>query len=139
LDYILDKVIVVGAANTQGTEDRTKHKLADFSSIGDSLNKKLLPTVLAPGVDMMVYSYEEGNRPKELVNGTSFASPYVSGVVALMNQANPKIKPAQVRDILKSTAVKLANLPDTYQGFGEVDPHAAVDHAKQLTKRKRTP
>lgn len=142
LDYILDKVILVGASNTQGTEDRNQHLLASFSSLGDSLNRKLIPTVIAPGVDMMVYGYEAGQRPKELVNGTSFAGPFVSGVIALMAQSNPKLEPAQIRKILKETAVKLPNLPDTYQGYGEVDPDAAIAKSKNYGKpsqAERTP
>jgi serine protease AprX len=138
LDYILDKVVLVGATNTQGSEDRNKHLLAEFSSLGDSLNRKLIPTVVAPGVDMMVYGYEDGKRFKDLVNGTSFSGPYVSGLVSLLFQVNPKLRPDQVRSILKTTSVKLPNLPDTYQGYGEVDPHAAVDKAKNFGRRRKT-
>lgn len=138
LDYILDRVILVGASNTEGTEDRSQHKMAEFSSVGDSLNRKLLPTVVAPGVDMMVYGWDEASTyPKELVNGTSFASPYASAVIGLMTQVNPKITPAQIREILTSTAVKLKDIPESIQGrHGEIDPEAAVNAAKQLTARK---
>ncbi len=138
LDYILDKVILVGAVNTQGSSDIRQHRVAEFSSVGDSLNNKLAPAVVAPGVDMMTYSWGEknGNKPKELVNGTSFASPFVSGVVALMMEANPKLTPVQVRDILKKTAVKLPNVPVTLQGAGEVDPQAVVRLAQESAKRK---
>lgn len=136
LDYILDKVVLVGASNTQGfDDDRSKHIIAEFSSIGDSLNDKLTPTVVAPGVDMMVYSHENGKNPRELVNGTSFSGPYVSGLIALMQQANPKLKPADIRNILKGTAVKLDDVPETYQGHGEVDPIAAVEKAANYRKR----
>lgn len=138
LDYILDKIILVGASNTEGTENRKHHKIAEFSSVGDSLNTKLIPTVVAPGVDMMVYGWgEDGSQPKELVNGTSFASPYVSGLIALMVQANPKITPAQIRDVLKKTAIKLDDVPRTLQGHGQVDPEAAVTLAKNVSKKSR--
>jgi serine protease AprX len=126
LNYILNKVVLVGAVNTHGIEDVQQHHIAEFSSVGDTLRPKLLPTVLAPGVDMSVYGYEKGKRTKELVNGTSFASPFTSGVAALLLQVNPKLTPAQVRDILKSTAQKLPKLPDAYQGVGEINPEAAI-------------
>jgi subtilisin family serine protease/predicted HTH domain antitoxin len=131
MDYILDKVVLVGAVNTQGSDKRTDHRLAEFSSVGDSLNRKLTPTVIAPGVDMMVYGWDKhkGN-PKELVNGTSFASPYVTGLIGLMVQANPKLTPADIRDILKKTSVKLQGVPISQQGHGEVVPDAAVKMAK---------
>jgi HEAT repeat protein len=137
LSYIMDKVVLVGAANPLGSDDPKQHRLADFSSVGDSLNRKLLPTVLAPGVDMSVYGYENGKRTRELVNGTSFAAPFVTGLTALMWQKNPKLTPAQVRDILKATAVPLPGLPDTYQGVGEVSPQEALRQAEALRPRKR--
>lgn len=134
-DYILDKVILVGAVNTQGSDKRTDHMLAEFSSVGDSLNKKLTPTVVAPGVDMMVYGWDKhlGN-PKELVNGTSFASPYVTGLIALMVQANPKLTPADIRDILKKSSVKLGGVPHSQQGNGEVSPENAIKMAQSYYK-----
>jgi serine protease AprX len=134
-DYILDKVILVGAVNTQGSDKRTDHMLAEFSSVGDSLNKKITPTVIAPGVDMMVYSWDkhQGN-PKELVNGTSFASPYVTGLIALMVQANPKLTPADIRDILKKSSVKLGGVPASQQGHGEVSPENAIKMAQTYYK-----
>lgn len=138
LDYILDKVIMVGAVNTQGSEKRADHRLAEFSSIGDNLNRKLQPTVVAPGADMMVYSWDKykGN-PKQLVNGTSFASPYVSGLITLMYQVNPKLTPAETREILKKSSVKLPGLPVSQQGHGEVNPEAAVRMAENYHKTQR--
>lgn len=139
LNYILDKVVLVGATNTFDSKDLKDHRIAEFSSLGDSLNRKLLPTVVAPGVDMSVYSYEDGKRTKELVNGTSFAAPYVSGLAALLWQKNPDLSPAQVRDILKATATPLAAVPDTYQGAGQVEPMSAVKmaHAKRTQSKKK--
>ncbi|MBY0403148.1 MAG: S8 family serine peptidase, partial [Cyanobacteria bacterium] len=138
-DYndILDKVVLVGAVNPAGSTDVLKHRVADFSSIGDSLNRRILPTVLAPGVDMSVYGYENGNRSKSLVNGTSFAAPFVTGVSALLWEKNPSLTPAQVREILKTTAIKLPDVPDTFQGAGEIDPVAAVQKAESLLEPQK--
>ncbi len=142
VDYILDKVILAGALNTQGDDqNRAQHRIADFSSRGDSLNTRLVPTVLAPGADMMVYSWDQykGN-PKTLVNGTSFASPYVSGLLSLMLQQNPNLSPAALREILKQTAVPLPDVPRSEQGHGVVDPQAAVklaaSYGQTIRKRK---
>jgi hypothetical protein len=139
VDYILDKVILAGALNTQGDDhNRAQHRIADFSSRGDSLNTKLVPTVLAPGADMMVYSWDpyKGN-PKMLVNGTSFASPYVSGLLSLMLQKNPNLSPADLRGILKQTAVPLPDVPRSEQGHGVVDPQAAVKLAASYGQAAR--
>jgi len=131
-NYILDKVITVGALNTQGSDKRADHRLAEFSSVGDSTrSNKMKPTVIAPGADMMVYGWDKvkGN-PKELVNGTSFASPYTTGVLALMDQVNKNLTPKDKREILKLTAVKLQGVPISQQGYGEVNPEAAVKMAE---------
>lgn len=61
--------------------------------------------------------------------GTSFAAPHVSGVVALMLQANPALTPAQVKTIIKSSAHPfVANCSGC--GVGMLDAYAAVMAAK---------
>ncbi len=145
LNYILHKVVVVGATNTRGTEDRSQHEMAAFSSYGDSLQPRLKPTVVAPGADMMVYGWDKlKGRTKELVNGTSFASPFVSGLLLLLFKVNPNLTPSQARSILQNSAIKLDNVPDYKQGAGQVSPEGAVREAEALAlaekltrKRKR--
>jgi subtilisin family serine protease len=66
--------------------------------------------------------------------GTSMATPHVSGVVALILSANPKLNTKQVRDLLKSTAFKLesCNNNENQCGAGLVNSLAAVKKAKTL-------
>ncbi|MBD2603794.1 S8 family serine peptidase [Scytonema hofmannii FACHB-248] len=74
--------------------------VADFSNwAGDNSN---LNYVVAPGVD--IYSTVPGNKYK-FMDGTSMATPYVSGVAALMLSANPNLTPNQVRQIITGTAI----------------------------------
>lgn len=64
------------------------------------------------------------------LNGTSMATPHVSGVVALIFAANPSLTPAQAEDILLSTAVDLGTVGfDTIYGRGLVNAAAAVEKA----------
>lgn len=65
------------------------------------------------------------------VDGTSFAAPIVASVVAQMLQANPRLTPQAVRRILIRTARPLADIPLHRQGFGLVQPRAAVDAARR--------
>jgi serine protease AprX len=65
------------------------------------------------------------------VDGTSFAAPIVSSVVAQMLEANPKLTPQQVKRILIETAIRLENVPVDRQGWGTVIPSRAVERAKQ--------
>ena len=64
------------------------------------------------------------------VDGTSFAAPVVASVVAQMIEANPALTPAVVRRILLRTARPVAELPAIRQGYGVVDPAAAIRAAR---------
>ncbi len=55
------------------------------------------------------------------------ATPYVSGVVALMLGTHPTLGPAQIRARLTSTADDAGpNGPDQAFGYGIVDPVRAI-------------
>ena len=59
--------------------------------------------------------------------GTSFASPYVAGLVALMYSANPSITPTLVMDSISQTAKDLGPAGyDTTFGYGVVDMGKAL-------------
>jgi serine protease AprX len=64
------------------------------------------------------------------VDGTSFAAPIVSSVVAQMIEANPRLRPQQCRRILMQTARGLPGIPLERQGWGVVQPRAAVAAAR---------
>jgi serine protease AprX len=51
------------------------------------------------------------------VDGTSFAAPIVSSVVAQMLEANPKLSPPRVKRILIGTAIRLPEVPLERQGW----------------------
>lgn len=86
-------------------------------------------------------NYDYSNR----MNGTSVAGPVVSGVVALMLEANPNLSSRDIKYILATTTTKNPiTLPElntysangfghTYSkwyGFGRVNAQAAVNEAK---------
>jgi serine protease AprX len=60
------------------------------------------------------------------VDGTSFAAPIVSSVVAQMLEANPDLTPQQIKKILISTAERLPHYEVDRQGWGVIDPRKAV-------------
>ena len=60
-------------------------------------------------------------------DGTSMATPHVSGVAALVWSANPSATPQMVRDALDSTAEDLGTAGrDNYYGYGLVQSYNAV-------------
>jgi len=63
-------------------------------------------------------------------NGTSFSCPTVTGIVALMLEANPWLTPSDVMRILQSTSSQ-ADDPDTLIGYGIPDALAAVRAAEE--------
>jgi len=63
------------------------------------------------------------------VDGTSFAAPIVSSVVAQMLEARPDLSPQAVKQILIHTAKRVPHFPSERQGWGIVQPKAAVARA----------
>jgi serine protease AprX len=66
------------------------------------------------------------------VDGTSFAAPIVSSVIACMLEANPRLKPQQVKRILIETAERLPGIEIDRQGWGGVNARRAVELALML-------
>jgi serine protease AprX len=60
------------------------------------------------------------------VDGTSFAAPIVTSIIAQLLEINPALTPAIVRTILFGTAKRLQNAAAERQGFGMVQPRKAV-------------
>lgn len=68
----------------------------------------------------------------QYLSGTSMAAPHVTGVAALAWAANPRLSNAQVRQVLRDTALDLgARGWDAYYGYGLVQAPAAVQRAQQ--------
>ena len=91
--YATQYGISVGAVDKYGT-------IAKFSNRAG--NDSRMRYVVAPGVD--IFSTTPDNT-YEYHDGTSMATPYVAGVVALMLSANPSLTPTQVRDMIASSAI----------------------------------
>ena len=64
------------------------------------------------------------------VDGTSFAAPIVTSIVAQMLEANPKLTPGAVKNILISTADRIGSQPVIRQGYGVINARRAVELAK---------
>jgi serine protease AprX len=68
------------------------------------------------------------------VDGTSFAAPIVTSIVAQMLEAHPKLTPAEVKRILIDTARRLPSVAVERQGWGVVQPAAAIAEAERRKK-----
>ena len=132
-------VISVGATDASGN-------LADFSSRGAMGSSLFRPTIVAPGVSIVslrstgasvtgtlgvLMADKDRLSPSDLpfyttASGTSFSAPQVAGTIALMLEANPRLTPQQVRDILQRTSTPLPNYFQHEVGAGMLNAHAAV-------------
>jgi subtilisin family serine protease len=81
-------------------------------------------TTAAPGGDM--FCAMARSTSVVLCQGTSYAAPYVTGVVALLVSRYPEITPAQVKQLIEMTAESPTAGEDSELGFGMINPLAAL-------------
>lgn len=102
-----------------------RNEVTWFSARGPSpLTEKPKPELAAPGA--RIYSTLPGNA-YGIYNGTSMATPHVSGVAALLLSANPSLSVKGVTRVLTETAHNTTGvMPDIHQGWGQLDAYAAL-------------
>lgn len=69
------------------------------------------------------------NQHYKYVDGTSFAAPIVSSIVACMIEASPALTPPQIKRILIATAERVRDVEVDRQGWGVVNSRRAVEGA----------
>lgn len=111
--------------------------LADFSGRGPTADGRIKPDLWAPGVAIKTTRREGGYTS---VNGTSFSTPFVSGTVALMLDANPNLTPAKIKSILLATALRwFPGGKSNEGGFGRLQAYQAVTRAGSITQNLQPP
>lgn len=154
-----DGAITIGSADNSDTINRTDDFMASYSNSGPRQNDndgddwdELKPDITAYGSGIYSASAATGTslpgtpRPTadnsyESKDGTSMATPVVSGVVALMLQADSSLDPIEIKDILRnSSEVKgsptepdVSNRWNDEWGFGLLDASCAVDTVLERT------
>lgn len=129
-------------------------QITPFSSKGPTVDGRIKPDIAAPGMtigssvnsydasytlggsnyaqSVLIYNFPKNNRNYYYAeaSGTSMSSPMVSGIVALLLQANPKLTPNILKGILFQTAYKdtyTKPVPDSSRwGAGKVNAYAAI-------------
>jgi type VII secretion-associated serine protease mycosin len=94
-------------------------------------------TVAAPGKE--VYIADPDRRYYEGW-GTSAASAFASGAIALVRAAHPDLSPAQIKELVSDTA---RNTPEGGRsdalGTGVIDPAAAIEMGSNIKPRQQQP
>ncbi|MGH8284280.1 MAG: S8 family serine peptidase, partial [Steroidobacteraceae bacterium] len=145
-------VVLAAAGNKTGN-------LANFSSRGlegnggsvvidgETFTWEDRPTVATPGVNVVSARASTGDtwtdatdetipvayRPfYTTLSGTSMAAPHLSGIVALMLEANPQLDWRDVKRILQETATNVPGEEPWETGAGYANAHAAVARAAEV-------
>ncbi len=131
-------VLAVGAVDPAGTATTADDVVADFTNGGSSARR---PDVVAPGRSIVSLrvpgSYADTMSPEGRVegdssgryfrgSGTSQATAFVAGQVALLLEERPKLTPDQVKALLVSTARPLSG-DEPVAGAGVPDVLAAAE------------
>jgi len=120
-------VIAVGAVYLDG-------KMAPFSSYGPTVDGRLKPEVVAPGVSVPCINNAGG---LSYGSGTSLAAPVVTGGIALMLEMVPDMTMEEFREALFSTS-SLSKLkdepeePDNRHGYGIPQFEELFDEIKPI-------
>lgn len=122
--WFRDYVLTVGAVAPDG-------KPSDFSLHGPWVSlaapgEQL--TSLNPNGSGLMNAWQDPQHGLVAVNGTSFAAPFVSGLVALVRARFPEMSAGQVMERIKRTAQTPGAGPNAATGFGVIDPVAALTY-----------
>lgn len=164
------KIITVGAyttktnvSNMSGTSygaGQTLNTLCTFSSKGPTIDGRMKPDITAPG-SLLVSSYSSavltGSTSsnyfvkKNTVNsvdyyygfmqGTSMASPFVTGVLATWLGVKNTLSPEEVRTIFQNTAIRddytgaISTSGSNSWGYGKIDAWNGIKACLQLTSQ----
>ena len=135
----LSACIAVGAVNSS-------NKVADFSSKGPFTWQTtsyedypylpgreiglIRPDVCAPGVNIVSCSNKNSGGYASM-DGTSQATPCVTGVICLMLQKKSHLSPAQICEVLETTATKLSETKSNETGSGCVNALLALEEIEK--------
>ncbi|MBJ84408.1 MAG: hypothetical protein CMB52_02675 [Euryarchaeota archaeon] len=118
-----DTSIAVGAIDERDTPDRENDEIASYSNWGPRVDDgddddwdEMKPDVVAPGTGINAPRHMEGslqlpNQPRPLadndyqeLDGTSMATPHVSGLIAIMLGIDEDLDLDDVRDLLRTNS-----------------------------------
>lgn len=131
-------------------------ELAPFSSKGPTADGRIKPDITAPGnviissVNSFDANYDANNS--EVVSGvtdgnkdwwfasmqgTSMSSPMVTGIVALLLEADPTLTPSEIKTLLSTYSNMDSftgySLPDNDWGHGKIDAYRLLNYLENST------
>lgn len=128
-----DPVITVGNMADVG---QNGYFLVPSSSRGPVINGRIKPDIVAPGYN--ITAAKAGTTDQYVtLTGTSMASAFVAGVVALMLDRSSDLTPAEVKTIITRTAQPWGNMnPNNDYGYGRLQAFYAIEAASEYRHNK---
>ena len=104
-------------------------QVSEFSSRGPSHDGRVDPDILAYGSNNFGQGGGTSSGTVSFGSGTSFASPTIAGIAAVLAQAFPSATAKQIRNaiIMSADAARVPTATPNDQGAGFVDAKAALD------------
>lgn len=135
----LSSVVCVGGSDligssSQGPSTWEDTKYNDYRYNEGASMGLIRPDISAPGNLIFSLNYLISDKYK-LMSGTSQSTPVVAGVMALMLEKNSTLTPAQISEIIETTAASKPATKNNVVGAGRVDALAAVNAVAEGTKK----
>ncbi len=139
----LSSVICVGSVNSYNNHVSTSSEgpvtwqdteYNDYPYDGTTKFGLIRPDISAPGDLIFSLKHDESDKYK-LMSGTSQATPCVAGVIALMLEKNPNLTPAEICEIIETTASNQPTTKNNQIGSGVVDALNAVNSITDVVER----
>ena len=145
----ISRASFAGPSGTANLAGLTVGELSPFSSRGPTRIGALKPDVVAPGqviTAALSEGCEMGSDPALAtrlhpsgkyitIQGTSMATPFVAGVIALLLQKNAKLTPEDVQQRLRATAKRDTQTGRVWGpgfGFGKLEVAALLDYSARM-------
>jgi len=115
-----------------GTGREFEGNAAKFTS--DIVSTRSISNVVANGADADLEIPTAYLPYYTQISGTSMATPFITGTVALMLDADPTLNPDEVKQIIQQTASQMPGYDEYQVGAGYVNAYAAVDKVFNRSK-----
>lgn len=139
IDYAIAKNCVIVTSSGNNNWDRLHYpsdhiKAISVGAVNSKLQKSFVSnygmnlTLMAPGENILTTSFDGGFRE---YNGTSLATPFVTGAVAMLIEKNPRLSAAEIKTILELNTRPISGIEaNIKEAAGLLDIYQALQNSE---------